>query len=90
MNQEKTIELTNISLGRLHKVVLYDDATHSMDEVVAQIQQAIHCDALHASGIMMQAHTNGRAIVITASLERCEHVEDVLCQIDLRTAIEEA
>jgi len=79
---------TGTSLGEGHKVILYDDSVHTMDEVVAQIAKAISCSEARAEQIMMEAHTKGRAMVIASHLERCEHVASVLEQIGLRTDIE--
>jgi ATP-dependent Clp protease adapter protein ClpS len=78
------------NLGRPHKVVLFNDETHSMDEVIAQIMKAISCNQSHATAIMLEAHKSGRAIVYTGHLERCEYVESVLAEIRLSTKIEEA
>lgn len=79
---------TSNIIGRPHNVVLFNDENHSMDEVVSQIMKAAGCDPTRATSIMMEAHSNGRAIVITASLERCEHVAGILEEIRLGTKIE--
>jgi ATP-dependent Clp protease adapter protein ClpS len=79
---------TGTTLGEGHKVILYDDSIHTMDEVVAQIIKAIACSRQRAEEIMMEAHSKGRSVVIASHLERCEHVASVLEQIGLRTDIE--
>jgi ATP-dependent Clp protease adaptor protein ClpS len=84
---DSTVE---ISLGRPHKVILFNDEHHSMDEVTLQIIKAIGCDAETAFGLMMEAHNTGRAVVFSGVLERCEHVAAVLEQIRLGTKIEPA
>lgn len=91
MNIDKTdiLSVTDLSLGKPCNVILFNDEHHSMEEVVEQIQKAISCDALHASKIMIQAHTSGRAIVFTGGLERCELVSSILEEIRLGTKIEE-
>jgi ATP-dependent Clp protease adapter protein ClpS len=61
-----------------------------MDEVCEQIMKAIRCDMNKAMNIMMTAHNTGRAIVITAHQERCEHVAAVLEEIRLGTKVEPA
>ena len=76
------------SLGKPYNVILFNDMDHSMEEVAAQIIKSIHCDPGTAMKIMLEAHSTGRAIVITASLERCEHVEAILSEIRLGTKIE--
>lgn len=90
MNQTLDQTSTSITLGTPHKVILFNDDQHSMDEVMAQIIKAIHCSPQKAHSIMMEAHKNGRAIVFTGSLERCEHVANVLEEIQLGTKIEPA
>lgn len=81
---------TTTNVGKPRKVVLFNDEDHSMDEVAAQIIQAIHCSMDEAFKIMLTAHNTGRAVVFTGSLERCEHVAAVLDEIRLGTKIEEA
>jgi ATP-dependent Clp protease adaptor protein ClpS len=95
MNFDETLKpqidaLTEISLGQPHKVILFNDENHSMDEVTFQIMKAIRCDAERAFGIMMEAHNTGRAIVFSGVLERCELVASILEQIRLGTTIEPA
>ena len=75
-------------LAPLYNVILFNDEGHDMVEVTAQIIKAIHCTPQRAAGIMLEAHKNGRAVVITCSLERAEHVEAILAEIRLGTAIE--
>lgn len=79
---------TSTSLGETHKVILYNDEVHQYTEVVSQIIKAIGCSNQRATEIMMEAHTTGRAVVISAHLERCEHVASVLEEIGLRVDIE--
>jgi ATP-dependent Clp protease adapter protein ClpS len=79
---------SDIIIGRPHNVVLFNDQTHSMEEVVDQIDKAIHCGKGTATAIMMEAHKTGRAIVYTGGLERCEHVAAVLEEIRLGCKIE--
>jgi ATP-dependent Clp protease adaptor protein ClpS len=83
-----TTTSSGTSLGEGRKVILYNDDTHNMDEVVAQIMRAIGCSKQRAEEIMFEAHSKGRAVVIAAHLERCEHVAAVLERIGLRTDIE--
>lgn len=92
MNQVKTTTIEEVSSGisRPHQVVLFNDEQHAMDEVAIQIVKAIHCTPDRAYEIMMEAHSTGRAVVVVASLERCEHVANVLEEIRLGTKIEPA
>jgi ATP-dependent Clp protease adapter protein ClpS len=77
-------------LGKPYNVILFNDETHSMEEVVAQLMKATRCDAGRASAIMMEAHNMGRAVAFSGSLERCEHAESILAEIRLGTQIEQA
>ena len=61
-----------------------------MMEVASQIMKATGCSSGKAVSIMMEAHTQGRAVCFTGNRERCEHVESILAQIQLGTAIEQA
>lgn len=77
-------------LGRPHNCILFNDESHTMEEVVVQLIRAISCNAQRAVDIMLEAHKNGRAIVITAHKERCEQVSMILEEIHLETKIEQA
>lgn len=77
-------------LGKPYNVVLYNDESHSMEEVVAQLMKATKCNAGRASAIMMEAHNMGRAVAFSGSRERAEHVESILAEIRLGTKIEQA
>ena len=89
-NESGTLEVVDngTSLGEGRKVILYNDNSHDMEEVKAQIVKAISCTPQKAEQIMYEAHSKGRAMVIAAHLERCEHVASVLEQIGLRVDIE--
>jgi ATP-dependent Clp protease adaptor protein ClpS len=66
------------TLGPPHNVLLFNDSTHSFDEVIGQIMKAIRCSASLASKIAMEAHSKGQAIVFTGTLELCELKESIL------------
>jgi len=80
----------DINLGSPHNVILFNDSTHSFDEVISQIVKAIKCSAGHASGLANEAHSKGQAIVFTGNLERCELVDSILggAPANLRTRID--
>jgi ATP-dependent Clp protease adapter protein ClpS len=90
MEEVSTIERTDIDnvFGQPFKVVLFNDDGHSMDEVCMQIMKAINCDVDKAQKIMLEAHNTGRAVVITAHKEKCEHVAAVLEEIRLGCKVE--
>jgi ATP-dependent Clp protease adapter protein ClpS len=81
---------TTTLLGKPCNVILFNDDEHSMAEVSRQIIKAIHCGIEKAMNIMLEAHSTGRAIVFTGNRERCELVESILSEIQLRTQIESA
>lgn len=81
---------TNNLLGKPYNVILFNDDHHDMLEVSLQIMKATGCSAKRATDIMETAHKQGRAICFTGNRERCEHVESILAQIQLGTAIEQA
>ena len=84
--KEKKIDTTNL-LGKPHKVILFNDENHSMDEVAVQIIKAISCTREKALNIMLEAHKTGEAVCFTGSKERCELVAEILGQIQLTTDI---
>lgn len=92
MNQ--TIDKTDTDIGNIlgnpYKCILFNDNTHSTEEVATQIMIAIHCDPSKAYDIMLKAHNTGSAIVITAGKEKCELVSSILEQIGLATSVETA
>lgn len=90
ITEKSPVAVMDVALAKLYNVILFNDEVHTADEVVAQIIKAIHCPSPEADRIMLEAHSTGRAIVVTAGLERCEHVESVLQQIRLGTKIEQA
>ena len=87
---EKTLQekKTDHVLGRPFNVILFNDDHHSMDEVTVQIVKATGLAPGRAQAIMLAAHHSGRAVVITAHKERCEHVSAILEEIRLGTKIE--
>lgn len=91
-NKTTTIDATDTTtiLGKPKNLILFNDDSHSMDQVVDQIRKATGYDPTKCMQIMMEADKNGRAIVYTGHLERCEHIENILVEIDLGTKIEDA
>ena len=86
---DKSTDTTNI-LGKPHNVILFNDDDHDMQEVTNQLMKACGCGPDRAAAIMMEAHSTGRAICFSGSLERCELVESILAEIKLGTTIEQA
>lgn len=83
---------TDIStlLGKPCNLILFNDDHHDMLEVSLQIMKAIKCSSNKAASIMLEAHTNGKAVAFTGSREVCELKESILAEIQLRTEIEQA
>ncbi|BCW99345.1 MAG: hypothetical protein KatS3mg024_2172 [Armatimonadota bacterium] len=71
-----------------HRVILFNDDYHTMDEVVLQIQKATGYSLEKSEAIMWEAHTRGQAVVYCGDLEDCNRVASVLEEIGLRVAIE--
>lgn len=90
MNQALLETDTTTILGKPYNVILFDDQSHSMDEVLQQVNRATGCGVPQAFQIMMEAHSTGRAIAFSGGKERCEHVESILAEIGLGTKIEQA
>jgi len=84
LDDTKVINITH----RPYNTILFNDKSHSMDEVAEQIMKAIHCDVGKAHQIMLEAHNTGRAIVITDHKERCELVAAILEEIRLGVKVE--
>jgi ATP-dependent Clp protease adapter protein ClpS len=87
---DNVLEITSISLGRPHKTILFNDDSHYIGDVIAQVMKAISCDRSRAYEITNTAHKTGSAVVITANFERCEHVASILEATGLLTKIEGA
>ena len=79
---------TSNILGKPYQVIMFNDSSHSIEEVSNQVIKAIHCGKEKAMSITMEAHLKGRASVFTGNKERCELVAAVLEEIRLGTKIE--
>lgn len=90
LGKTTVINDTDTILGKPKKLILFNDDMHSMDQVVDQLRKATGYDETQCISIMMEADQNGRAVVYTGHLERCEHIESILAQIKLGTKIEDA
>lgn len=69
-------------------LILYNDSHHNFEEVTEQIMKATGFGYDRAEAITMEAHTKGRAHVITGDLNICVKAQHVLEEISLRTSIE--
>jgi ATP-dependent Clp protease adaptor protein ClpS len=72
-----------------YKVVLHNDDHNSMDHVVVALQKSVPGMSLgRAVAIMWEAHTSGRAIVVTCPLELAELYQQRLQSFGLTATIE--
>ncbi len=65
------------------QLILFNDDHHDMLEVTIQLRKAVGCSVEQATKIMLQAHTNGEAVALEASEQRCLQAAAVLRQIEL-------
>ena len=70
------------------RVILFNDAWHTFEEVIGQIIKAIKCDTKKAEQITMEVHTKGKAVVYEGEMAECLRVNSVLEEISLHTQIE--
>jgi len=83
------IEPTDIDhTGSDFRVILYNDAWHSMEEVVLQIVKATGYSEPKAAAIMMEAHRKGRAICYQGAHDECHRVCRVLREIRLQCEVD--
>ena len=69
-------------------LILFNDSHHSFDEVTEQVVKATGYGYEKSEAITMEAHTKGRAVVLTGDLNICVKAQRVLEEISLRTSIE--
>jgi ATP-dependent Clp protease adapter protein ClpS len=69
-------------------LILYNDSHHSFEEVTAQVMKATGFGFDRSEAITMEAHSTGRALVLSGDLERVLSAQAVLEEISLRTSIE--
>lgn len=74
--------------GEGFRVLLFNDESHQIVEVVLQIIKALKCSAEDALQITMRAHTKGQAVVTIASRKEASRVADVLREIALAVRVD--
>ena len=70
------------------KVILFNDETHSFDDVITQLLKAIKCTLDQAEAITWEVHSRGKACVFEGDMPECLKVSSILEEIDLGTQIE--
>ena len=74
-----------------YSVILHNDEVHSMGFVVSALLKSVSVlSSERAEAIMLEAHTEGRAIVISCPLEQAEFYRDRLRTYSLSITIEKA
>ncbi|MBD2327380.1 ATP-dependent Clp protease adapter ClpS [Alkalinema sp. FACHB-956] len=87
----ETIEQRSTSrqLAPKYRVLLYNDPFNTMEYVVQTLMHTVpSLTQPQAVSIMMEAHTNGQALVITCALEPAEFYCEMLKQHGLESTIE--
>lgn len=70
------------------RVVLYNDAIHTFDEVITQLIKATGCSVSEAEDVAWTVHTKGKALAFEGSFPECFRVQGVLREIQLVTEIQ--
>lgn len=72
-----------------YRVLLHNDEYNSMEHVVETLLKTVpSLSQPQAVDIMMEAHTNGKALVITCAFEHAEHYSEMLKMHGLSSSIE--
>jgi len=83
---EPDINLENQGSGRW-MVVIFNNDTNSMDEVIDILIKATHCDIEEAMIEMWEAHTFGKAPVHFSSRSTCEEIALVIRTVGIKTEV---
>ena len=70
------------------RVILYNDAIHTFDEVILQLVKATGCSTQDAEKIAWTVHREGKAMAFEGDFPECFRVQGVLREIQLVTEIE--
>jgi ATP-dependent Clp protease adapter protein ClpS len=76
-------------LDRDHRVLLYNDSTHSFEEVAQELSTAAGCDlevAFYLAGVV---HKKGRAVVFSGRAEECREIVEKLRSIGLQAEVDD-
>lgn len=73
-----------------HKVILHNDEHNTMDHVVRSLVKSVPTLSIaKATEIMLEAHNNGKALVVACPLELAELYRDRLGTFGLTATIEQ-
>lgn len=88
--EHETDQESRTRTSRPRIVVLYNDDVHAFDDVVLQIQKATGKTLAEAAQITLIAHTRGKSVAYTGSLDDCQRVAAVLRKIRLQVEVDDA
>ncbi|MBX3119528.1 MAG: ATP-dependent Clp protease adaptor ClpS [Fimbriimonadaceae bacterium] len=83
---EPEIVESSVGTGRW-MVVIYNNESNSMDEVIAILMKATGCSTDEAYIEMWEAHTYGKAPVHFAMRTECEIVASMIATIGVKTQV---
>jgi ATP-dependent Clp protease adaptor protein ClpS len=90
IEKPKTSDATKRKHDSGYRVLLHNDDFNPMEYVVDVLMKTIGINEPQAVSIMMEAHTNGVALVITCALEHAEFYCESLKSHGLTSTIEPA
>ncbi|MFH0946535.1 MAG: ATP-dependent Clp protease adaptor ClpS [Planctomycetota bacterium] len=86
----ETSQESRTERSRPRIVVLYNDDVHAFEEVVLQVQRATGKSLAEATHVTLIAHTRGKSVVFTGTLDECQRVAGILRRIRLQVEVDEA
>ncbi|HBF33575.1 TPA: hypothetical protein DDW35_03320 [Candidatus Sumerlaeota bacterium] len=85
--KETAFDLSQMEPWREFAVTLFNDESHSMDQVTLQLMKALDCTAGRAHSITMEAHHKGSALVVITARPRATRIVQILREIDLHVTL---
>lgn len=88
--EEQTEVLDEVSsrLDEPWRLILFNDDTHTFDEVIFQLIKAVQASREQAEQWAWEVHTKGKACVFVGAFEQCFKANLILLEIQLITQIE--
>lgn len=84
----ETLVEEDSTYGNPWNTIMFNDETHSFEEVIYQVIKAIKCDFEKAKELTLEAHFKGKTIVKSGEFEECLRVSSILEEIELKTEIQ--
>lgn len=88
LESPEVIESIGTNISDPFKVVVFDDAVHTFEEVIYQIVKATKCARQVAEAKTFEIHHTGRSVVFSGEMSKCIIVSGILEEIHLMTQIE--